>query len=259
MNRIDLLRHSYEVAYHAGKRFKNKETGFIENPRYSGIPFYENALFTLALFRSKTQEGIIEAKQLLDKLIYFQQRNQELPSYGNFPIFLHEYPECKDHFLAPKIILIFHCILKDFSLVLGQVLKEKIQKSLEAALQFCECLQQREVHLPFYLKLIISCVAGRKEEVPSIDSFQLQDYTLEALGMQLATLYSMQESIQSSELFSYISSTYHYVSKTYCGPAFRNLYCGGDLQGSLYDHMMGQLTGQLSERAERASSRVRPG
>ncbi len=50
-------------------------------------------LFALALLRSRTTENILEAKAIVDNLLHFQLK--EGPSAGNFPKYLHEYPNCK--------------------------------------------------------------------------------------------------------------------------------------------------------------------
>ncbi|MBS0635264.1 MAG: hypothetical protein JSR37_07355, partial [Verrucomicrobia bacterium] len=59
-------------------RKEQSDSGFIA--KAEKIAVYDNFLFCLALFRSKTQEHVLEAKQLLTRLLYFQQSFKEVPS-----------------------------------------------------------------------------------------------------------------------------------------------------------------------------------
>lgn len=118
-----------ELALAAGRRRQSKQTGFIHHchenrdSEKETIPVYENAAFALALFRSKSAENIQEAKTLLAKLLSFEVG-------GNFPVYLHEYPHCRDLYLGAKLKKIFQWIAADFSAVLGPELKGSLEGSL---------------------------------------------------------------------------------------------------------------------------------
>ena len=69
----------------------NPRTGFIhfhysDETAFDTIPLYENACYILSLFRSHNAENILEAKELLRRLLHFQTEG------GGFPTYLHEYP-----------------------------------------------------------------------------------------------------------------------------------------------------------------------
>lgn len=118
-----------ELALAAGRRRQSKQTGFVHHcyenrdAEKETIPAYENAAFALALFRSKTAENIQEAKILLSKLLSFEVG-------GNFPVYLHEYPHCRDLYLGCKLKKIFQWILSDFDAILGRELKESLEGCL---------------------------------------------------------------------------------------------------------------------------------
>src|SRR3569832_1741282 len=93
---------SLELALRAGRARQSPQTGFVhhsyENLERSAetIPVYENFCFALALFRTKTVENVLEAKNLLERLLAFQTAEW-------FPLFLHDYPLVKSRKL--EIIL----------------------------------------------------------------------------------------------------------------------------------------------------------
>lgn len=117
-----------ELALQAGRRRQSPQTGLIhlcyeDKERHDTIPLYENFCFALALLRSKTAEHILEAKGLLEKLFAFQVEN-------NFPVYLHEYPVCRDSYMGRKIFPALHWMRKEFGAVLGEALREKVDDLL---------------------------------------------------------------------------------------------------------------------------------
>ncbi len=94
----DLVKVLGEWALAAGRSLQSQQTGFVHyyqvpSSSYQTIPLLENTYFILALFRSCLVEHIQEAKTLLKRLLEFQNL-KENQSRGNFPVYLHEYPEC---------------------------------------------------------------------------------------------------------------------------------------------------------------------
>lgn len=117
-----------DLAIKAGRKRQSKETGFIhycfENPNSEHtIPLFDNFCFALALFRSRTSENVLEGKVLLEKLLNFQVRN-------NFPVYLHQYPECKSSFLGSRVKYILEIILSEFHHVIGAECKQILEKAL---------------------------------------------------------------------------------------------------------------------------------
>lgn len=117
------------IALRAGKKFVRPETGFIHDASHTTIPLYENFNWALALFKTRTQEGVQEAKRLLAALLPFQN------SEGEFPVNLHEYPVAHDHFLGAHLFFPLYWIQHDFNTVLGPELGEKLQSSIHALVE----------------------------------------------------------------------------------------------------------------------------
>ena len=114
----DLQRQCIELAVASGKKYCHPDTRFItlQNTSLEGfIPLYENFLYALTLLRSKTQENILEARALLERLFYFQHPD----AFGNFPLFIHEFPHARDHMQAVRILTVLVWIQRDFTAVLG--------------------------------------------------------------------------------------------------------------------------------------------
>lgn len=90
-----------ELNITAARKRKSKVTGFIhhcyeEENNKETIPVFENFCYVLALFRSRIAENILEGRALLEKLLAFQVEE-------NFPVYLHEYPHCKDKTLLSRL------------------------------------------------------------------------------------------------------------------------------------------------------------
>lgn len=136
-----------DLAVTAGRKRQNPRTGFVHIPNEL-IPMYENFCFALALFRQKTTTDVLEAKDLVERLLHFQTPD------GNFPIFLHDYPRSWDLLLALKIAPVLLYLLREFSPVLGETLKGKLEQALQRA------LQRRKEHSPLWEMRYQACIGG---------------------------------------------------------------------------------------------------
>lgn len=119
---------SVNLALSAARKRQSPETGFIhysyENPNSRDtIPLFENFCLVLSLFKTRMADHILEGKALLTKLLSFQVE-------GHFPVYLHEYPLCRDLKLGSRIYPIIFWLLKDFSQVLGDSLRGKLEHTL---------------------------------------------------------------------------------------------------------------------------------
>lgn len=117
-----------DLAVFAGQKRFSARTGFAHlypNEEYADtIPIYENFCYALALFRQKTSESVLTAIELLNKLLPFQ-----IPD-GNFPVYLHEFPKAFDFHMGLRVGAILTYILRLFQNVLGEELKQKVEKAL---------------------------------------------------------------------------------------------------------------------------------
>jgi hypothetical protein len=134
-----------DLILQAGYRRKSARTGMVhgfplEDMCLETIPLYENFCFVWALFRKKTAESITEGKVLLEKLLPFQTKE------GNFPQFIHEYPQCWDRSMALKIAPFFVHLLEQFGSVCSSELRAKLQSSLDAMISFS---QQQHAQDPY--------------------------------------------------------------------------------------------------------------
>lgn len=125
-----------ELAIKTGKALQSKETRLLhhyygkkEQPVDQTVPFYENLLFCLALCRTKTVEGVQEAKALLERLLAYQGPE------GLFPVYLHEFPFYHDRFCGAHLLPVFYWIDHLFHGVLGISLKQPIDRLAETTLK----------------------------------------------------------------------------------------------------------------------------
>lgn len=152
-----------DLALAAGRKRQSPRTGLIhyfpEDERVSDvIPIFENFCFVLALLKQKNSECVLEAKQILERLLHFQ------TSEGNFPLYIHDYPKAWDSLLFLKIAPVLFYILRDFSSILGLGLKEKVEKSLDLGLDHIEKVRLEK---PLSLLWENRYLALKREGVPS--------------------------------------------------------------------------------------------
>lgn len=134
----EMKRKPVEMNLAAGKKRKSAQTGFVHycyaslpGEKQDTIPLYENFCYALALLRSRLSDHVLEAKSLLEKLTSFEVG-------GNFPIYLHEYPECKDRCLSLHILPVLFWALRDFGVVLGDALCTQLEGVIERILFHAE-------------------------------------------------------------------------------------------------------------------------
>lgn len=232
MNDNDMMRKLIELAVTSGRMLQSHETRFVHDLPNT-IPIYENILFSLALFRTKTHESVQEAKLLLDKLLYFQ-------SDGNFPVYLHDYPFCRDHYVGAKILTALFWIKKDFGHILGEVLLKRLSLSYEKLSRFLDELTQR-IELPVWVKMKIGIPTPFSEEMnPAL------------IGEMLSAIQMHEmESQEVDAFFAFLGTSWHPVCKTYVGPQVKAMQTGFEPLCTLYDYYMGYLSHGLSKRAQK--------
>jgi hypothetical protein len=121
----DLKRKMIELNLAAARKAQSPQTGYIHlnydsEDRCDTIPSLENFCFSLALFRSRLADHILEGKAFLEKLLAFEVD-------GNFPIYLHDFPQCKDRVFSLNLLPVFHWILTDFRAALGETLAVRLE------------------------------------------------------------------------------------------------------------------------------------
>jgi len=269
----DATRLLLEQAIRYGRSKQSPHTGYIhycyqtlEEDEKSCIPLMENLLFALALFHTRTMENIVEGKELINKLLFFQCLEGEF-SAGNFPVYLHEYPACKDRLLAVHLLPPFYWILKLYASVLGNELKKRLESAVLAALEHClKAYRERKIPISFAMK-IGAAAQGigkllQKEEIEhegeSIMATLSASHSLEswsspaAIGDALIALQILYSDISSSPwsfLWDYLAKTWCSETCAYIGPPLKEFQYGKEPQPTLYDLFLGVFSGTFSQRA----------
>lgn len=151
---MEFFRELNDLAFNTGRFYQKEETGFLhlsyslpEDETAYSIPLYENFLFALVLLRTKTQEGILEGKVLLEKLLSFQTLS------GNFPIHIHEYPQCPDRLLSLQLLPVFYWVLAHFKHILGAELTGRLIEAANKMMLFTgHTLSEKEASEPLMFK-----------------------------------------------------------------------------------------------------------
>jgi hypothetical protein len=144
-----------ELSIKSGRLLQSKETRMLhyhygkkEQEVDQTIPFYENLLFALALCRTKTVDGVQEAKALLEKLLAYQGGS------GLFPVYLHEFPYYHDLYIGAHLLPCFYYLDHFFHPVLGIDLKKPIARLAEATQSIVD-----EMPLPLKAKAMGALIA----------------------------------------------------------------------------------------------------
>ncbi|MDP1880971.1 MAG: hypothetical protein Q8K60_08545 [Parachlamydiaceae bacterium] len=255
-----------EWALSVGRTFQSKQTGFIHyhhgdvgNEGHQTIPFYENVLFALALFKSRLIDQIQEGKELLNRLLGFQNKD------GLFPAYLHEYPKCLDIAQGLQALCPFYWILKKFGHILGIDLKTALEKSAYALLKACFD-QYNEKNLSYYLAVRLSASqvafgillkdeklkSDGERNLNSLAEHQLTDwYYTGQLGEMLVGLRMVYPSLKNTPwepLWNHVVNTWHGDIGCYIGPNIREWYDKSEPKPSLYDLILANDTEFFPER-----------
>lgn len=219
------------------------------------IPTVENFLYALALFRTKSVENMTKAKGMIEKLLHFQTVS------GNFPVYLHEYPECKDNYLSIQLMPPLYWILKNFSQVLGSDLKTKLETAVLKLVTYTENATQTK-NLPFFMRIQMaaSVFAIQKLLLKVENKTLLTEFTVncedafdpKTLSHMIVATQMIDPDLSKSFIpgfLEHLSKTWDMNFNAYKGPAFLEHQLGFEPEGTLYDLFMGALTKKFSKRA----------
>ena len=137
-------RKNLELHSEAAKKRVSGQTGYLhlfsEAPNVveqGTIPLLENMYYVLGLFRTRLSDPIIEGKLILEKLLSFEVE-------GNFPIYLHHFPNCKDRSVSLHMLPVFYYLLKDYRQVLGKDLTRKVEDLTDRIVAHAEKIRQEK-------------------------------------------------------------------------------------------------------------------
>lgn len=278
VERTESMRQLVDMAINSGRKRQSPQTGFIhycyhsqDDETHLTIPLVENFCFALALLRSRTIENVNEAKIILEGLLHFQNRDAEGIAAGNFPIYIHEFPICKDRFIGLNIGAVIYWILKQFHMVLGVELKKRLEDCLTRLLQHA-MNTHRDKPGPYPVAIKIACLAIAAGMFLQRDDFEIEgkrQLTLlraednridwccpSTMGAMLAALVMVYPRLSESpwiDFWKHLNVTWHRHTCTYIGPAMKEWQCGEEPQVTLYDLFMGYFQGEFSDRAKRES------
>lgn len=269
----EVMRQLQEMALSYGRKHKSEQTGYVHycynlqnSEPHLPIPVVENFLFALALLRSRTIENVSEAKTILEGLLHFQNRREEDPSFGNFPIYLHDFPACKDRFTGIQVAVSIYWILKLFHQVLGNDLNSRLEEALLYILKY-SLNTHAEKAAPYELAIKIGAAAKagghflQQKQIEEQGESLLNTlcdhpdaiawYSPSALGSILIALKMVYPCLNNSpwkQFWTHINQTWHRPTLTYAGPALKEWQKGNEPQATLYDLYLGYFSGGLSGR-----------
>lgn len=258
-----------DVAVQCGRSFQSPQTGYLHyyegnqpGDSHHTIPILENVLFALALLRSRTMEHMTEAKELLTKLLVFQ-------CQGNFPIYLHEYPLCRDPLAGVPLLAPYYWILKGFGHVLGQELKQKLEQTIKALI--AQGLKwQEEKPMPYSLAVRFAAAvrachqAFGWTEIGEEKAEQLLDAAcheqkkehwhstayLSDLLIALQMLYPRLDQSPWQAFWMYLCQTWQRQACAYVGPCLKEHQWRTEPEATLYDLFLGYWSGQYAQRTK---------
>ncbi len=265
------MRQLLELAICCGRGWQSPQTGYIhyfysqqDESYHHTIPTYENMLFVLALMRSRISENIIEAKEMLHRLLRFQSHEKGME--GNFPVYLHEYPMCKDSLWGAHILPPLYWIYRNFNHVLGPELKEATKSALVALQAYI--LSRIQGKLPSYpLGMKIGAAAWAVGNLFAQEVFIKQGESLYqelskqshqeawnspiALSELIIAFQMLSTSLSEGpqkEFYDHLLATWHSNIETYCGAGWKEYQWCKEPQVTFYDFYMGYITNSYSQR-----------
>lgn len=270
----ETVRDLWKASLQCARSLQSPQTGFIhytynahEGEAQHCIPLYENVLFCLCLFRSGLIENISEGKIVLDRLLHFQ-NNRDDDSKGNFPVYIHNYPECSDRFLGIILLLPFYRILQLYGRVLGGELKARTETAVRNILLYTDNLERKK-EIPFAIAVraaaaLISfgtlwgdplLVEKGNEKLSGLRRKDLEFcmYSTQSLADVLAALQTIYPSLKNSPwnaFWEYLNSTRHRGTAAYVGLCNAEEQKGEEPKVGLYDYLLGTYSGSYSRRAK---------
>ncbi|MBA3602491.1 MAG: hypothetical protein H0W50_02375 [Parachlamydiaceae bacterium] len=266
------MRQLLELAICCGRGWQSPQTGYIhyfysqqDESYHHPIPTYENMLFILALFRSRIVENINEGKDLLKKLLRFQSIEKGME--GNFPVYLHDYPLCKDSLCGAQIVVPLYWIYKNFNHILGTELKDAVKNSLISLQTYClSRIQEKSAPFPIAMKIAAGALSVgqmfenetflKKGEILFNDLVNQSDQTAWNSPIALSELIiafqmlspSLSENPQLKGFWNHLLATWHPDIGAYCGPGWKEYEWRKEPQVTFYDYFMGYLSSSYSQR-----------
>lgn len=263
-----------QYAIASGRFLQSSQTGFVhhherplDDTTRETIPLYENLLFALALLRSYKAEFHHEGAQLLTKVLAFQITHAE--HEGCFPIYVHEYPHCRDLVAQIRLFPVFFFLLHALPVPLHGTLRSHVEHAAAKLMHALQAIDPLELPIglgmqwaaAFFLlgkecKVHEWSVKGaaalkawqtRAEDPDSPFFFQPKQ-----IAELLVSLQMLYPNIQMSPwhfFWTRISDYWHMELATYVGPHICAQQAQEEPEVTLYDLYMGYFSHSYSRRA----------
>lgn len=267
-----------QLATAAGRFLQSSQTGFVhhhdrplDDTTRETIPLYENFLFALALLRSHKAEFRHEGIQLLQKLMAFQisHADHKLDHKGCFPVYLHEYPTCRDLPAQIRLLPIFFFLLHRLDVPLHGSIVQALEQAALHLLQALEAIDP--LALPTGLGMQWAAAfslfgkqfkrkiwmekaekALKKWQPQAEDEYCHVYFQPKQIADVLIALQMLYPNIQESPwliFWTRISDFWHSRLATYVGPHVHALQAGEEPEVTLYDLYMSYFARKYSHRA----------
>lgn len=220
-----------DLSLAACRKRQSPRTGFVHyfpglDEFSDTIPLYENFCFVSALYRQKTVESATEAKDLLERLLGFQTHD------GNFPVYIHEYPRCRDRMQGLKIAPILLQLTRHFSSILSPDFKERILASIEKILKF-----SKDKAFGLWQFRYDMCSFGKPFLEPDLAHFSASDWAEWLISAQLGT-----------ELELPLQDLFHPNLQIFLNRYSPQIQEGTQPKPLLIEYLMAELSGRFSQR-----------
>ncbi len=225
---------SANLALQAGRLLQKKQTGFVhycyqceDGQTHDTIPVLENALFALSLFRSRISDHVLEGKALVERLLPFERE-------GNFPLYLHEFPQTLDPYLGLRLLPVFFWMVTDFGHVMGGV-KEALIRCIDQIICHAEGIE-----LPDWAQFRLDAFKGRVGFLPNT----LYDWSEALISLQIAE----KKGVKIEEAIQEGCKLWHRSLRTYIGPAHRRHQMREEPDLTVFDLFMSQWDQSLDDQ-----------
>ena len=248
----DDLRSLIDLACRTGKKFCAQKSGYVTDEE-GNICLYDNFLFVLALFRTKSHEHIQEGAKLLEKLLYLQQSFSELEFFGAYPLFLHDFPTRCDRQTSVRILRVLFWIKKEFCHVLCKKLVKKLEVAVGRLLAYCQKeleLYDLPIHLECSIEALLFAFDVKKASATTVQEDALVMLDPECLAELIASYQVAPSLCDFSPLWRHLTKSWHAPSCSYAGPGFSLYQEGYEPKVTLYDYYMALFTENFAKRTD---------
>lgn len=265
-----------KLAVSAGRSHQSPQTGYIhfcpyqrEEDLQDTIPVMENILFALALLCTRNMDSTAEGNALLGKMLAFQNRD-EGDSYGNFPVYIHEFPKCKDPLFGSQLLVPLFWLLKEETPYLNEEILKKTKEAASLLLE--QSLRTLKIDSdPFQksIRIAAACKAfgdlwqdeNLQKRGEEYLSFLKKQSESENFGTWFSPVYLADTLVALQMIYPKISESpwktfweqliKGWSRQTFCyvGPKIRDFQEDEEPQATFYDLAMGFLVGTFPYRA----------